>query len=163
MKEASAFFIGLLALILGGAFLVNASAAAPVEQPIDYPHIKHTVFLECKFCHKGVEDYAQATIPNVDTCMTCHQSPVTDNPEADKIKEYAERGEEIPWVRLYGVPDHVYFTHKRHVRADVDCTTCHGNMGETVRAVKAFDLPMQFCVDCHKERKVSTDCLTCHR
>ena len=63
-------------------------------------------------------------------CMTCHQVIATDRPEIKKIAAYKARGEDIPWVRVYNYSEsaHVRFNHAPHIRADVDCSTCHGDM-----------------------------------
>ena len=54
------------------------------------------------------------------------------------------------------------FNHAPHIRANVDCATCHGNMAEQTVAERNVDHTMGFCVNCHNERKASNDCLTCH-
>ena len=54
------------------------------------------------------------------------------------------------------------FNHAPHIRAKVDCATCHGNIAEQTVAQRNVDLTMGFCVNCHNEKKASNDCLTCH-
>jgi hypothetical protein len=44
----------------------------------------------------------------------------------------------------------------------VDCTNCHGNVAQMTVAERKVDHSMGFCVDCHREKKASNDCLTCH-
>jgi len=139
-----------------------------VEQPIAFPHFTHAqkLGLECKFCHKTVETEAFATIPGINVCMTCHFVKITDNPEEEKIRTIAARGEEIPWVKLNEMPPHVYFSHRRHVvSGGLTCEVCMGNMAEQVvpptRAL--INLNMEFCLDCHLKVGATQDCLLCHK
>ena len=43
------------------------------------------------------------------------------------------RAIEIPWQRVYGFTReaHVRFNHAPHIRASVDCSTCHGDRRAT--------------------------------
>lgn len=134
-------------------------------QPIAYTHTVHLANgLQCAFCHVGVDQGPEARIPNVTVCMTCHQAIDTDNPEIKKIAAYQARGEDIPWVRVYNYSDsaHVRFNHAPHIRAGVDCAACHGDMTKQTTAERKVNLNMGYCVQCHKQKKVSVDCATCH-
>ena len=54
------------------------------------------------------------------------------------------------------------FNHAPHIRAGVECATCHGDVARQTVAGRNVDLTMGFCVKCHKTRHASNDCLTCH-
>ena len=134
-------------------------------QPMDFPHNTHiSKGVLCTDCHESVAKGPVAGIPSVKTCMICHESIATDRPLIQQIAEYAKRKVELPWQRVYEYPTeaHVRFQHAPHVRAEVDCATCHGNLGEQTVAERSVDLSMGFCVNCHQARQVSNDCLTCH-
>jgi hypothetical protein len=137
-------------------------------QPIQFPHITHTqtVGLECDFCHTTARTSRQATIPNLETCLGCHSTPVTEEiDEEDKIREYADRGEKIPWVVLNRMPPHVYFSHARHVTAGrLACENCMGDMGsQEVPPLKPLKkIRMEFCLNCHVKVGATQDCLLCH-
>jgi hypothetical protein len=134
-------------------------------QPIPFPHKVH---LEkkavCTDCHESVERGPIAGIPSVKTCMICHSQIATDKPLIKQVTEYSERGIEIPWQRVYGFTHqaHVRFNHAPHIRASVDCATCHGDLSKQTVAERVVDHGMGFCVKCHTEKKASNDCLTCH-
>lgn len=165
---------GVLAAI---AFLLTASVGLSacsrteaVQQPINYNHRLHVVDqeLECTDCHEHARDLARATIPSTDICAECHdpESPNSDSPEEAKLLKYIERGEDVPWKKVYRVADHVYFSHRRHtVLAQLECSACHGEMEQRENAVdrQAVPMTMKTCVNCHKESGVSTDCTRCHR
>ena len=134
-------------------------------QPIAYTHKVHLANgMQCINCHTGVDTGPDAQLPSVKLCMTCHQFIGADRPEIRKLAAYFERGEDIPWQRVYNYSQsaHVKFNHAPHIRAGVDCKTCHGDMTQQTVAVRAVDLNMGYCLDCHKQRKASVDCTTCH-
>ena len=105
-----------------------------------------------------------ASIPGVQLCMTCHQAIATEKPEIRKVAAYLARGEEIPWQRVYDYSPsaHVKFNHAPHIRAGVECKSCHGDMTQQTVAVRTVNLTMGYCLDCHRARKASIDCVTCH-
>jgi len=137
-----------------------------VAQPIAFVHKLHieSVQLGCTDCHISVEKGPRAGIPDIRTCWSCHVDTALDRPEVMKIHAYHVRGEDIPWQRVYGWTDeaHVRFDHAPHIRASVECTTCHGDLATMGVAQRVVDHTMQFCVSCHKQKNVSTDCGTCH-
>lgn len=134
-------------------------------QPIAYTHKVHLANgLQCEVCHVGVDQGPDARIPGVTFCMTCHQAVDTDNPEIKKIAEYAKHGEEIPWVRVYNYSPsaHVKFNHAPHIRAGMQCAACHGDMTTQTTAERKVNLNMGYCIQCHREKRVSVDCDMCH-
>jgi len=134
-------------------------------QPIAYTHKVHLANgMECTNCHVNVEKGAIASIPNIKLCMTCHQVVATDKPEIKKMAAMFERGEDIQWKRVfdYSPTLHVHFNHAPHIRNGVDCATCHGDMRQRTVAVRSVNMNMGFCINCHKARKVSVECATCH-
>lgn len=141
------------------------------EQPIKFSHIIHVQKnkIECQYCHWSVSKAAYAALPEVQTCMGCHQHmpDASINPESleeiKKLKEYWAKGESIPWVKVHVMPQHVYFNHKRHVKAGLNCQECHGQVPNMPEVERASSMKMGWCVDCHRERGASIDCYTCHR
>jgi hypothetical protein len=134
-------------------------------QPIPFPHKTHIAKQAmCTDCHETVERGPVAGIPSVKTCMICHSQIATDRPLIKEVTSYSERGVEIPWQRVYGFPHeaHVRFNHAPHIRANVECSKCHGDIPNMTVAERAVDHTMGFCVNCHRENKAPNDCLTCH-
>jgi len=78
----------------------------------------------------------------------------------------------IEWLKIHNLPDFVYFDHRPHVAAGVQCQTCHGAIETMERVRQVNDLSMGWCVNCHRDsnqdgvngKKViaSTDCVACH-
>lgn len=159
-----------IAAFLAICFLTLGSAGGPAEsgQPIAYNHRLHTqdLSIPCTTCHQGVETGERAGRPHLATCLECHESPVTENPEEHKIQQFAGSGREIPWERLTWIPDHVYFSHRRHVAvAQIECGVCHGpmEMQTTPPRRPLKSLRMSVCMDCHRKTGASVDCNACHR
>ena len=139
-------------------------ASDPAGQPIAFSHAHHAgqYEIECQFCHTYARRGPVAGIPSVQRCVGCHRTILSDRPEIQKILEYWENEEPIPWIRVHDLPDYVRFTHKAHVRAGLDCSSCHGDLTQMEIAEQVESLSMGWCLDCHKKRDASRDCLVCH-
>lgn len=162
-----------LAALLGGLILVVAlglglaMAPPPATQPIAFNHQLHVEELgsECSDCHQHVLTGARATIPNITVCADCHEEAQGESAEEARLVEYIQAGEPIPWVKIYTVPDHVYFSHRRHAAiAAIDCAECHGEVGKRTEPVvrPAVRITMDHCMDCHEASGASNDCIWCH-
>ena len=146
-------------------------------QPIAFPHNQHSGTepgqnnMDCQFCHFSAERSVDASIPPVDVCMGCHQViPGANLPEeVDKLREYYNSREPIPWVRIYKISDHAHFPHMRHVNANaaaMQCQECHGEV-QTMNVINSRDPlwggdNMGWCVSCHRQEGASDDCAVCH-
>ncbi len=141
----------------------HSTPLAP-EQPIAFPHTIHAgrLGLACTFCHVNAPRSPRATVPPLSVCMTCHETIALDRPEVQKLRAFVARKEPVAWVQVHAVPDYVRFTHKRHVKAGVDCAVCHGGVATMPRVTRVRPLTMGWCVSCHRTRGAPTDCSTCH-
>ena len=136
------------------------------EQPIEFPHNTHVENgIACTdYCHESVTMGPRAGLPSVRTCMICHTAIATDRPRIQQITTMQEQGLDLAWQRVFGYPEeaHIRFNHAPHIRAKVECATCHGNIAEQTVAERNVELTMGTCVNCHAERNAPIDCLTCH-
>ena len=82
--------------------------------------------------------------------MNCHSTVGQDKEWVLALKQYWERGEPIPWVKVHDLPDFVYFDHSIHVAKGVGCETCHGPVNEMPLLYRGATLQMQWCLDCHR-------------
>ena len=166
--------LGPIALVLFAVALVLAAGAAvtlpsrSIDQPIAFNHRLHVEDLgsECTDCHLYALTGVRATIPNVEVCADCHAEVQTDSAEEAKLVSYVESGEPIPWRKVYRVPDHVYFSHRRHTAiGGLECATCHGPMNEATEPISRpyARVTMNGCMECHEETGTSNDCLLCHK
>ena len=129
------------------AEVAPAAAEDPTSQPIAFSHQHHVGELEfdCQLCHAYARRGPVAGIPSVARCVGCHRVVQVERPEIKKILQYWEDAEPIPWVRVHSLPDHVRFTHKRHVRAGVSCQSCHGDVAQMDAAQQVEPLTMGWC------------------
>ena len=160
----------LTLLVLGS--LTAALSAHPwsprrdVVQPVPFSHRVHAGEnqIPCQYCHEYARRSQTAGVPPIQRCVGCHaQQPsgaltAVTQPWSDKRPPPFE----IVWNRVYTLPDFVRFAHRPHVLAGVACQTCHGPVETMDRVVPAHDINMGFCISCHTERRVGTDCSLCH-
>lgn len=134
-------------------------------QPIEFPHNIHVAQeIECITCHEGVATGPRAGIPGLRTCMICHSAIATDRPRIQQITRMSDAGRDLAWQRVFGYTReaHVRFNHAPHVRAQVECATCHGDIGQQTVAQRNVELTMGTCVSCHRQRNAPLECTTCH-
>ncbi len=158
-------YFGLFILVVAvfGHFWKRAETVPP--QPIAFSHEIHVgkLNLKCTVCHTMVDKSIHATVPAVATCMSCHKGVARDKPEVQKLIRYWENQEPIPWIKVHDLPDHVYFSHKRHIKAGLDCANCHGEVKVMPEIRQVRSLKMGWCVDCHTAKGAPKDCYTCHK
>jgi len=134
-------------------------------QPIAFTHKKHAENqVECTACHQGVTKGPVAGLPSLRVCMRCHAFFAKDRPEIQKLTSIFNAGQDVSWQRVYGFSTsaHVKFNHAPHIQSQIECSTCHGNVPNMTVAVRAVNINMGFCLGCHRFKRVSTDCETCH-
>jgi hypothetical protein len=146
----------------------TARLPGPV-QPVFYRHDVHAgqYKMDCRYCHYAVEVSSHPGLPTIRTCMGCHIITGGDNPEVQKIRNIdlttADPQQSIRWIKVHRLPPFVHFPHMRHVKgAGIACQTCHGPIQLMPRVYQYSSLKMGWCLDCHKQRKVTTDCTACH-
>jgi hypothetical protein len=168
-------------LASAGVLLSLTACARPPEpaQPIKFSHKVHAgdAHIGCTSCHAYAERGPVAGIPSMARCQGCHKFVKEDkeNPaitaEIKALLTVLEEGKVIEWRRVHRVPDHVYFTHERHVLAGVRCQECHGEVEQMEVVRQVSPLTMGWCLECHKAKQAEhpagramlTDCWTCHK
>jgi len=159
---------GLVIVVIIVILLISSSTDAAYEQPIAYSHAQHAgeFQIQCQYCHAGVAKGPVAGIPSVEKCMGCHQYVAIESPEIEKLTEYWNNNEPVPWVRVNKQPSFVYFNHSSHIAASVTCGACHGDIASMDVVEPVVDMTMGFCLDCHAEQENKDalwDCAVCHR
>jgi hypothetical protein len=123
-----------------------------VRQPVPFSHSHHVgdVGIDCRYCHTSVESSSFAGIPPTATCMNCHKLIFKDADMLAPVRESLRTGKHLEWVRVYDLPDYVYFNHSIHVAKGVGCETCHGRVDKMPLLYKAVSLHMKWCTGCHR-------------
>lgn len=177
------FFVALIKL-LDGALEVGIHQDYAPEQPIKFSHKIHAGDdkIDCNYCHSSARHSKTSGIPSLNVCMNCHKyidgshgKTFTYNGEEysmeDEIKKvyaaldydpstqtYGDNPTPVKWVKVHNLPDHVFFSHAQHVTAGKQkCQTCHGPVEEMEVLKQQEPLTMGWCINCHRETKVSTE------
>ncbi len=172
MTPLRRLLIAAIVLVTGaGGYAIGRAWFRPiarVTQPIVFNHQKHTgdLGIECGTCHEFYTEGNHAGLPMLSTCMGCHEAAQTDSPEEQKIRDMATAGQNDVFRKLFHMPDHVFYSHRRHAGiAKLPCKTCHGGIARTTSPPETplVRITMDFCLDCHRHGNVSSDCTRCHR
>jgi hypothetical protein len=170
MGPAERLTAGAVLLLLGAlGFAAGRTLLRPereVVQPIAFNHLLHADALDCATCHEHYEDSRHSGLPGLTTCLMCHEEALTEEAEEERIRELAASGEEDVFRKLFRLPDNVYYSHRRHVGiGGLECVECHGAIAETETPprIPLVDITMDFCIECHEDRGVPSDCTRCHR
>lgn len=156
------------ALLAGSGAVAAVAHGRGVSQPIAFNHRKHTqdLKLECEFCHPLVRTGAHPGLPPFETCAMCHHSRQGTTSEAARVTELVTQGKSVTFAKLFRLPPHVFYTHRRHVGiAGLECRNCHGEIALTTRPPRRplVKIRMGFCLDCHRRTGQTRDCIACHR
>lgn len=145
------------------------------DQPIKFSHKIHAGDNEiaCQYCHNTVEKSRHAGIPSVNICMNCHkgiqEGPTTGKTEIAKIYDAAgfdpstgkydeSKANPLKWIKVYNLPDHVYFNHSQHVVVGKqDCANCHGDVKAMTTVEQKNPLTMKWCIECHRKTEVAME------
>jgi hypothetical protein len=121
-------------------------------QPIAFSHRIHMerAKVKCVDCHTGAVSGDRAGIASIKVCRACHAS-------------MSRSSGEPKWVRVYRVPDFVFFSHKEHAKPGIGCESCHGPVGTRDVLMKEVSTNMNSCMSCHRERKAPAGCALCHQ
>jgi hypothetical protein len=133
----------------------------PVQPGGGFNHQLHAgqLGLDCRYCHTKVEDGSEANIPNVATCIGCHEegrlSALATKPahrgKTEFLREAYKSDASVEWRRVHKVPDYVRnFPHSTHIKAGVSCFSCHGAITEMPVVHQVESLSMSWCLDCHR-------------
>lgn len=147
----------VLAVLAWGSALINRSAyvtwaGVAREQPVPFSHRHHAgqLGIDCRYCHSFVEDAAYAGVPPTKTCMNCHSQIWADSPMLEPVRASFRTDRSIEWIKVYDLPDFVYFNHSIHVQKGIGCVSCHGRIDRMNLTWQEPSLQMEWCLNCHR-------------
>jgi hypothetical protein len=148
-------------LVITGLAIGRSKNYMP-DQPVKFSHKVHAGQngTDCIYCHSSAPSSKSAGIPPVNVCMNCHlivrNGTRSGSIEISKVIKAYEEKVPIRWIKVYNLPDHVFFSHAQHVGAGgVACQTCHGKVQENDVITQVPDLSMGWCIECHRTTKVN--------
>jgi hypothetical protein len=143
---------------------VDTAGLPGPRQPVFFRHDVHAgqYQIDCQYCHVYVELSPKPGIPTQAQCMGCHLIVARDNPEVQKLIEADGQRRPIEWVEVHALAPFVHFPHHRHVVAGLECAMCHGPVDRMPQVYQYASLKMGWCLTCHEQRRVTTDCTACH-
>jgi hypothetical protein len=164
-------WINYVILLFTGIFITNTLAVNAISlgrskdyspsQPIKFSHAVHAGQngTDCIYCHSSAPFSKTAGIPPLNVCMNCHlivrngtRSGVF---EISKIISSYENQKPVEWIKVYNLPDHVFFSHAQHVSAGgINCQECHGDVKKINEIRQVPDLSMGWCINCHRTKKI---------
>lgn len=145
-------------------FYTPPAATIGAAQPIAFSHHVHAGVkaIDCRFCHPYVERSHFPGMPPVEKCLYCHKYIIANHPEIRKEHQYFNTQTPTPWIKVFYLPEHVLFNHQRHIKKEVACEECHGQI-KAMDRIQGQRFKMGFCLACHRQRNVNIDCwLACH-
>ena len=172
LSTTQRLLLGVFTLVMAAVGFASGRASfdpnAAVAQPIQFNHQKHVKDngIDCAVCHQLFADHQHSGLPDLTVCTGCHQQPLGKSAEEAKLIRLAASPNPPAFKKLFRLPDHAYYSHRRHVTvAKLPCTTCHGGIADTTAPPSRplVRIQMKTCIDCHTQRSVRTDCTACHR
>lgn len=140
----------------------HENATRGPEQPIPFNHRFHVadLQLDCMYCHAGTEESQSGIVPSMDVCMGCHTLAGTGLPPVEELRRMYQAGERIEWEWVNKLPEFVQFSHRAHLRNNLDCAECHGPVEEMDRVYQWSSFTMGWCLECHRSEPEDTDVST---
>lgn len=147
--------LGFVWVRSGQAWGVNV----PAVQPIPFRHDIHAgeLGISCGYCHTSTARAADAGMPSAQTCMTCHSQVWVGATVLQPLTTSLRLNQPIEWTSVNRLPDFAYFHHGAHVANGIECGTCHGDVSNMPKTVRAHTLSMGWCLDCHKQPEKHVD------
>lgn len=129
------FIVGFVASLVLGWVIFPQLLYSTHEQPVSFNHQLHNELVDegCESCHFFREDGTYSGVPKLAQCIDCHEEVQGQTAEEEYfVTEYVQKNREVPWKIYARQPPCVFFSHAAHVtKADMDCKTCHGDIGES--------------------------------
>lgn len=172
IKKYGRPWISIIVLLLSLVYITNSLVVDAIalghspgyepDQPVKFSHAVHAGQnrTDCIYCHSYAPYSKTAGFPAESICMNCHllvrngtRSGVF---EIAKVISAFENKKPIEWIKVYNLPDHVFFSHAQHVSAGkIACQECHGTVEKMGRIKLSSDMTMGWCINCHRNRNVN--------
>lgn len=145
------FLIGFICIYLLYDYSISNINYKP-PQPLNFSHKTHSgdFNFRCVYCHWQAEISDYSNIPTSSVCMSCHIGLTTKKELVEPLISSYDSNRVINWISIYRLPDYTRFSHKKHIRVGIDCSSCHSNVEEEDNVSQKVRLSMNWCLDCHR-------------
>ncbi|HZK62409.1 MAG TPA: cytochrome c3 family protein [Anaerovoracaceae bacterium] len=167
-------WINYIILLSTGIFITNTLVVESISigrskdyspfQPVKFSHAVHAGQNEtdCIYCHSSAPYSKTAGFPPENVCMNCHllvrNGTRSGAWEIAKVIDAYDNMKPIEWIKVYNLPDHVFFSHAQHVSAGgLSCQECHGKVESMNVITQVTDLSMGWCINCHRSKKINIE------
>jgi len=132
---------------------------------VPFDHVPHAgdYQMACQYCHVYADKSTVAGLPSLRLCMGCHKFVDKQKPGVKELARLWQAKQPPRWRLVYELPDYVYFSHRVHVAAKVECSRCHGDVASMHEVRRVASLTMGWCLSCHREQHAALDCVACHK
>jgi hypothetical protein len=164
-RELIEFGLRVLAALVLLAFNLSAEETPlePPVQPLPFSHETHAAAnMACQTCHPNPDPGKNMGIAGPLACMSCHKTVKVESPAIRQLASLAEENRDIPWTRVYRIPEFVHFSHRLHLKTGNTCIECHGSVATRTRLAVEYDTKQAGCLACHRVKKAPMLCSTCH-
>src|SRR6516164_2098412 len=106
------FYFGVLPALVLLALHVSAEDTPPPPQPLPFSHKTHAdANMACQTCHPNADPGKNMGIVRPSACMGCHNTVKATSPAIKQLAALAKKNRDIPWTRVYRIPEFVNFSH----------------------------------------------------
>ncbi len=154
MRMAKLFWLPTMLLIISIVYSrMNSDISYSPEQVVAFSHKVHSgdYQIKCLFCHTQAESKSFSPIPTTRTCMVCHVALRSESEAIKPLADSYDTGRPLHWIRIYKLPEYAKFNHDIHLAANIDCSSCHGNVEKMEKTKHKRDFTMSWCIDCHRK------------
>lgn len=147
-------------LVIGGLLFLIGWVRTPqvteqrevIMQPVMFDHRHHHVddAISCRYCHWSAFSAQSAGYPPTSLCMNCHNQIWNGAEALETVRQSYFTQTPIRWRRVHNLPEHVHFSHARHVNRGVGCVSCHGRVEQMAAVYQVEPLNMGWCLECHR-------------
>lgn len=139
-------------IIEGYSFMASDYGYRPA-QPVQFSHKTHSgdFGIKCLYCHSSAERQNYSQISTTNECLACHIALKAETELMEPVNFSYDEEIPIPWTQVYRLPDYAHFSHSSHIRAMIDCSSCHGPVDTMSVMQRKAELTMKWCIDCHRD------------
>jgi predicted CXXCH cytochrome family protein len=178
------YCVVFIAIIMAGCALWKAKYLAQDEGDIVFSHKKHIEMeADCEMCHAGAAESELSSdnnYPKEEDCLLCHEreqcslchinveQAIHLLPESTglifshkaHLDSQIEARKEARSLRAETINGTTPFVKEGSLEKQIDCSTCHALVKESIKVADKYPIKMENCRSCHEITQ--DNCAICH-